>query len=73
MLRTRFIKLCDYTGTPVCPPILVSLPETTYEPSESEWELNAIKIAVRDGVLAPEARHTVHASFDGDAPHRLAS
>ncbi len=60
-MQSRFVALVDPEGNPVCAPIIVEFADLPYLASDSEFELEAIKIAVADGLLPASRIGAVHA------------
>jgi hypothetical protein len=64
LIQTRFVLLVDDENEPVCAPVLVELSDLSYLASDDEFEVQAIKLAVSDGVLKSDMRPLVRAHFD---------
>ncbi len=48
----RVVTLKYPDGKPVCAPIFVSLEPRNYQPTDIEFEEEALRFALRDGLLA---------------------
>jgi len=60
-MQQRFVALIDPDGKSVCAPIIVEFPDVSYTVSDSEFELQATKIAIADGLLVLSQIGAVHA------------
>jgi hypothetical protein len=47
----RFVSLNYPDGKPVCAPIFVSLERRNYQPTDIEFEEEALRFAMRDGLV----------------------
>jgi hypothetical protein len=51
-MHMRVVTLNYPDGKPVCAPILVSLEPRNYQPSDIEFEEEALRSAMRDGLVS---------------------
>lgn len=50
-MSIRVVSLNYRNGRPVCAPIFVSLEGRTYQPTDLEYEEEALRFAMRDGLV----------------------
>jgi hypothetical protein len=50
-MSTRFVSLNYTDGKPVCAPIFVCLEGRNYQPTDIEFEEEALRFAIRDGLV----------------------
>ena len=62
-MSMRFVSLRSRDGHPVCAPIFVSIEGRNYQPTDIEFEEEALRSAMRDGLV--RSRGEVFASVNG--------
>lgn len=62
-MSIRFVSLHAPDGRPVCAPIFVSIESRNYQPTDIEFEEEALRSAMRDGLV--RRRGDVFASVNG--------
>jgi len=62
-MSMRFVSLRFQDGHPVCAPIFVSIENRNYQPTDIEFEEEALRTAMRDGLV--RSRGEVFASVNG--------
>ncbi len=50
-MSLRVVSLSYRNGRPVCAPIFVSLEGRNYQPTDIEYEEEALRFAMRDGLI----------------------
>jgi hypothetical protein len=61
--QSRFVTLVDATGAPACASVYVEFAGLSYLVSDAEYELEAIRIAIGDGLISPGSTGSVQAIF----------
>ena len=62
-MSIRFVSLRAPDGHPVCAPIFVSIEGRNYQPTDIEFEEEALRAAMRDGLV--RSRGEVFACVNG--------